>query len=71
MIYNRKLSQYEEIILFIRLKYTSKEILIKSYSHTILIYHKDEEIQKSSSILKIIFEKVKVQVCHYFEHILR
>ena len=56
---------------FIRLKYTSKEILIKSYSHTILIYYKDEEIQKSSSILKIIFEKVKVQVCHYFEHILR
>jgi len=56
---------------FIRLKYTSKEILIKSYSHTILIYHKDEEIQKSSSILKIIFEKVKMQVCQYFEHILR
>jgi len=56
---------------FIRLKYTSKEILIKSYSHTILIYHKDEEIQNSSSILKIILEKVKMQVCHYFEHILR
>ena len=31
----------------------------------------DQEIKKSSSILKIVLEKVKMQVCQYFEHILR
>ena len=31
----------------------------------------NQEIKKSSSILKIILEKAKMQVCQYFEHILR
>ena len=30
----------------------------------------DEETQKIHSILKIKLEKVKMQVCQYFEHIL-
>ncbi len=31
----------------------------------------DQEIKKSNSILKIILEKVNMQVCQYFAHILR
>lgn len=28
----------------------------------------DQEIKKSNSILKIILEKVKMQVCHFLTH---
>lgn len=31
----------------------------------------DQEIKKSNSILKIILEKVKMQVCQYFGMIIR